>query len=100
MVSVALLVLGIVQGHDWGWTGSKTLLSFALGAALLAVFIVRCARTADPVLDLHLFEKRFFSVANTAALLFSMGFFAMIFVNVQFLTGVWGYSPAGAGLAF
>jgi len=52
------------------------------------------------VLDLGLLRHRFFSVANAATLLFSVGFFAMIFVNSQFLIGVWGYSIQGAGLAF
>ena len=98
--SVALLVLGIVQGEEWGWTASSTLVAFALGGLLLAVFLLRCWRADDPVLDLSLFRMRFFSVANASALLFSVGFFAMIFVNVQFLTGVWGYSVTGAGLAF
>ena len=99
-VSVALLVLGIVQSEDWGWTGGATFAAFATGAVLLALFVIRCRRVDDPVLDLSLFSKGYFRVANAAGLLFSMGFFAMIFVNVQFLTGVWGYSVAGAGLAF
>jgi hypothetical protein len=44
------------------------------------------------VLDPSLFQRRFFSVGNSATFLFSMGFFsmgffAMIFANVQYLTG-------------
>jgi EmrB/QacA subfamily drug resistance transporter len=96
---VALVVLGIVEGERWGWSSTKTVGVFLLGAALLAAFIVRCARIPDPVLDLHLLQKRFFSVANACGFIFSAGFFAMIFVNVQFLTGVWGYDATGAGLA-
>ena len=99
-VSVALVVLGIVQGEKWRWTSTGTIGVFVGGALLLAIFVIRCARTSDPVLDLHLFEKRFFSVANTSALLFSAGFFAMFFVNVQFLGSVWHYSVTGTGLAF
>jgi EmrB/QacA subfamily drug resistance transporter len=98
--AVALVVLGIVEGHKWEWTSGRTLGVFALGLALLAAFLWRCARTADPVLDLRLFEKRFFSVANTAAMLFSAGFFGMFYVNVRFLTEVWHYSASGSGLAF
>ncbi|MEA3056033.1 MAG: hypothetical protein QOD30_1465, partial [Actinomycetota bacterium] len=98
--AVALIVLGIVEGHRWEWTSARTLSVFTGGVVLLAIFIVRCARTDDPVLDLHLFEHRFFSVANTSALLFSAGFFGMFYVNVRFLTEVWHYSVAGSGLAF
>jgi len=98
--AVALIVLGIVEGHSWEWTSAKTVGTFTVGAVLLVMFIVRCARTPDPVLDLRLFEKRFFSVANASALLFSAGFFGMFYVNVRFLTEVWQYSVSGSGLAF
>lgn len=97
---VGLIVLGIVQGEDWGRGSGRTVAVFAVGVILLAVFVWRCSRITDPVLDLDLFRQRYFSVANTSALLFSAGFFGMIFANVQFLTGVWGYSITGAGLAF
>lgn len=97
--SVALVVLGIVEGERWGWSSVGVVGSFVLGALLLAVFVLWCGRRSDPVLDLGLFGKRFFSVANGSALVFSAGFFAMIFVNVQFLTGVWGYDAIGTGFA-
>jgi EmrB/QacA subfamily drug resistance transporter len=96
---VALIVLGIVEGERWGWSSVRVLASFGIGAVLLALFIVRCASIADPVLDLALLRKRFFAAANTASLVFSAGFFAMIFLNVQFLTRVWGYDVTGTGLA-
>lgn len=98
--SVALIVLGIVEGHQWEWTSGRTIGVFVLGVTLLGAFVARCATTPDPVLDLSLFEKRFFSVANASALLFSAGFFGMFYVNVRFLTEVWHYSVAGSGLAF
>lgn len=100
MSSVALIVLGIVEGPAWEWTSGRTIGVFVAGAVLLGVFLVRCARTPDPVLDLSLFEKRFFWVANSSALLFSAGFFGMFYVNVRFLREVWEYSVVGAGLAF
>jgi EmrB/QacA subfamily drug resistance transporter len=98
--AVALIVLGIVEGHSWAWMSGRTVGVFGVGVALLVVFLVRCSRTPDPVLDLHLFEHRFFSVANASALLFSAGFFGMFYVNVRFLVEVWHYSVAGSGLAF
>jgi MFS family permease len=75
------------------------LIVFVVGVVLLAAFVARCGRTDDPVLDLDLLRKRFFASSNLAALVFSAGFFAMIFVNVQFLNSVWHYDVTGAGLA-
>lgn len=100
MSSVALLVLGIVEGQRWEWSSLRTVGVFTVGVVLLAAFVARCARTADPVLDLSLFGERFFTVANASALLFSAGFFGMFYVNVRFLTEVWHYSVAGSGIAF
>ncbi len=51
------------------------------------------------MLDLQLFRARSFSVANAAALVYSMGFFAMLLGNILFLTSVWHYSILKAGLA-
>jgi len=56
-------------------------------------------RHAEPVLDLTLFRARSFSVANTAAFLYAMGFFAMLLGNILFLTSVWHYSILRAGLS-
>lgn len=68
-------------------------------AVLLPLFLFRCSRQTDPVLDLALFKERYFATANAASFLFAVGFFAFLFVNVQFLVGVWHYSTIGAGLA-
>jgi MFS family permease len=42
---------------------------------------------------------RSFAMANTAALLFSAAFAAMLLASVLFMTEVWGYSVLTAGLA-
>jgi MFS family permease len=63
------------------------------------LFLPRCARQADPILDISLLRQRYFAAANLAGFLFAIGFFAMLFVNVQYFVGVWRYSTIGAGLA-
>ena len=50
-------------------------------------------------MDLSLFKSRNFSVANTAMVLYAMGFFAMLLGNILFLVNVWHYSILKAGLA-
>ncbi|HVM08099.1 MAG TPA: MFS transporter [Acidimicrobiales bacterium] len=97
--AVGMLTLAIVQGDDWGYDDSRVIAALVLAAALLPLFLLRCHRRTDPILDLGLLKERYFTVANLAAFLFSLGFFAMLFTNVQYLVGVWQYSTLGAGLA-
>ena len=98
-LSLALLVLAISQGPTWGWSNGRIIGGFVLAVVLFSSFLFRSSRHPEPVLDLRLFRARSFSVANTTALLYSMGFFAMLLGNILFLTSVWHYSILRAGLA-
>jgi EmrB/QacA subfamily drug resistance transporter len=97
--ALAGLVLAISEGPDWGWLNWRVVAAGALAVLLGRSFLVRCGRHREPVLDLQLFRARSFSVANAAALVYSMGFFAMLLGNILFLTSVWHYSILKAGLA-
>jgi MFS family permease len=48
---------------------------------------------------MRLFRLPFVTAAAISGFVFTMGFFAMIFVNTQWLQVVWGYSPTLSGLA-
>jgi EmrB/QacA subfamily drug resistance transporter len=97
--ALAVLVLAISEGPSWGWSSFRIIAGFVVSVALLATFLFRSARHVEPVLDLKLFRSRSFSVANTAAFIYSMGFFAMLLGNILFLTSVWHYSILRAGLS-
>lgn len=98
-VAMAALVLGISEGPTWGWSSPRVVAGFVVTVVLGTVFLWRSSRHPAPVLDLKLFRARSFTVANSAAFLYSMGFFAMLLGNILFLTGVWHYSILKAGLA-
>ncbi len=98
-LALAGLVLAISEGPTWGWSNGRVVAGFVGGVVLLVIFLVRSRRHPEPVLDLTLFRARSFSVANTAAFLYSMGFFAMLLGNILFLTSVWHYTILRAGLA-
>jgi NTE family protein len=97
--SLATLVLAITEGPTWGWSSARIVAGFVASALLGAFFLYRSSRHQEPVLDLQLFHARSFSVANAVALLYSMGFFAMLLGNILFLTSVWHYSILQAGLS-
>jgi EmrB/QacA subfamily drug resistance transporter len=97
--ALAALVFGISEGSGWGWSDGRIVASFVASVVLGALFVYRSSRHSEPVLDLHLFRARSFSVANVATVLYAMGFFAMLLGNILFLTSVWHYSILRAGLA-
>lgn len=97
--ALTLLALGIVQSDQWEWLSARTIGVFAAGALVLGWFVVRTLRHPHPALDLTLFGDRSFRWANIATAAFTIGFTAMFFASIQFLTGVWGYSIVKAGLA-
>src|ERR1700677_1030962 len=97
--ALALVVLAISEGPTWGWASARILAGFAIAVVLIFSFLFRSAPHEEPVLDLKVFRARSFSLANSAAFLYSMGFFAMLLGNILFLTSVWHYSILRAGLS-
>lgn len=96
---VALVTLAITQSTEWGYLDNRTIGSFILGFALLALFVQRCRTVANPLLDLKLFKLPFVVAANISGLFFSIGFLGMWLLNTQWIQVIWGYSPAKSGLA-
>src|SRR5262245_42181848 len=88
----ALLAFSVIESAAWGW-GNPWLVSALLGGALILVgFVVRSLRVVSPALDLTLFRDRTFSLANAGVFVYSIGFTAMFFGSISFLTRMWGYT--------
>jgi len=98
-ISTALLVLGVVQGPDWGWTSAKVLGAWAVSVLLGIVVVRRCRWHRSPVIDLALLRIRAFTVANAMTIVGGAAFFGYTLCNVLFLTSVWRYSILDTGLA-
>ncbi|WUH94260.1 DHA2 family efflux MFS transporter permease subunit [Streptomyces sp. NBC_00433] len=96
---IALLVLGLTKGSDWGWTGAATVATVAGGAALIAVALVRSTRHAAPAVETALFRNRTFAVASAAAAFTGAALFGWLLSSPLFLTTVWHYSVLKAGFA-
>ena len=96
---VGLLAYGLVEAPTWGWASVGFLGSLAASAALLVAAVVRSAAHRAPVIELDLLRVRQFSGAFGASVLYYAAFGAFLLNSVEFLTGVWHYSPVRAGLA-
>jgi EmrB/QacA subfamily drug resistance transporter len=92
------IVLGVVRGNDHGWTSLTVLPPIVIGALLVAAFVAWESRAPQPMLPLHLFRSRGFTMTNIASLLMFFGMFGSIFLLAQFLQVVQHYSPLQAGL--
>ena len=100
LASAGLLSLtwGIINGHGHGWTSPEIVAALAVGAVLLAAFVMWERRTREPMLPMRFFADRAFSAANAASLFMYFGMFGSIFLLTQFFQTAQGYSPLEAGL--
>ncbi|WP_367049476.1 MFS transporter [Streptomyces sp. Je 1-332] len=100
MSAAGLLVLvwAIIESPVRGWTSGPVLLAYASGALLLALFAVRQARTAFPMLPPALMRDPRVSMAAVALALMSFALFGALFVITLHLQGVLGYTPWQAGV--
>jgi EmrB/QacA subfamily drug resistance transporter len=102
MVTSALMlsVYAIVGGNQAGWTSTRTVVLLGGGLALLAGFVVREARIANPLVPLRLFALRNVSVSQVVGVLWAAAMFAWFFLAALYLQQVLGYSALQVGLAF
>ncbi len=55
---VAVLTFGIMKSADWGWASATTIATLVLASALLALFVVDCLRSDNPLVDRRCFASR------------------------------------------
>jgi EmrB/QacA subfamily drug resistance transporter len=97
------LMLGvytILEAGEQGWASTQTLTFGAVVIALLAGFVARQARVANPLMPLRLFRSRNVSGANLVQALLVVGMFGTFFLGALYLQEILGYDALGVGLAF
>ncbi|WP_328469990.1 MFS transporter [Actinoplanes sp. NBC_00393] len=93
-----LLVWGVVDGPEHGWTSGRVPVMLGAGVALITGFLFWQHRNRTPMLPLTLFKSRSFSLVNVVTLTFSAGAFGSVFLLAQFFQVVQGLSPLESGL--
>ena len=99
VLAVSALVWATIQAPTDGWASTTTLRNFTLALALLVAFVVWELRSTHPMLELHFFRDRHFTVASIASAIANYSFAGMMFVLTQLLQFVFGYTPLAAGFA-
>ncbi len=101
--ALALAASGLVLSTSLGGTtypwGSWPIIAMAVaGVALLVVFAVVERRAAEPVLPLHLFANRTFSVTSLVGFIVGFAMFGAVTYLPVFFQVVKGMSPTASGV--
>lgn len=107
MIGLILLVIGIGslqvmldKGHDLDWFGSRQIQLLGLVSLIsLLVLIIWEWTDEHPVLDLHLFRGRNFTIGVIATALGYMAYFASVVIFPLWLQTNMAYTATWAGLA-
>jgi EmrB/QacA subfamily drug resistance transporter len=102
LITVALMlgVFTILQITEWGWVDPRTIAGLGISAVLVATFLRRQGRIANPLMPLRLFRSRNVVGANSVQALLVAGMFGMFFLGALYLQKVLHYSALEVGLAF
>jgi EmrB/QacA subfamily drug resistance transporter len=95
-----LLVFGLVEGPELGWSDPLVVGAIVLAGAMLVVFAAVEARTADPLLPFRLFRNRSLTVGMTVTFVYMATFGVLPYFLTVLMQSVHGYTALQTGLAF
>jgi len=99
IVAVGALTLAIVESESLYWSRGQLAAVAATGAIALVSFVIWARNVRAPLIDLTLFRHPTYSAVNAATLTFGIAFAMMFFAFFFYMSNVWHYSQALAGLA-
>jgi EmrB/QacA subfamily drug resistance transporter len=95
-----LFVYTILEVEQQGWGSVQTLAMGGVAIGLLAAFLARQARTANPLMPLRMFRSRNVSGANLVQAMLVVGMFGMFFLGALYMQRILGYDALEVGLAY
>ena len=98
IAGLALLLFGIIEGPNNGWLSGETIASVGAGLAILIGFIWWESKSDHPMLPVHYFQSRRFSISSLSITLTFLALFGLFFVLIQYMQFVLGYSALGAAI--
>jgi EmrB/QacA subfamily drug resistance transporter len=98
--SMLVLVYGLIEAPDHGWSSTRSLGAFAVSALLLAAFVVNERRSRSPLVPLSIFRVPGLVAADITQLVAFAGFYATFFFLTLYMQNILGWSPIRAGAAY
>ncbi|MGO8957746.1 MAG: MDR family MFS transporter [Streptosporangiaceae bacterium] len=96
--STAIVLMTSWGGSQYAWGSWQIIMLAVITALSLAAFFVVEARAAEPMLPLHVFRNRNFSVASTMSLLLGVAMLGALTFLPLYQQTVQHASPTGSGL--
>jgi EmrB/QacA subfamily drug resistance transporter len=98
-LGLALMVWGLIDGNDEGWSSPTILIRLAAAAVLFAVFVIVELRQTQAMMDFTLFKKDTFLGAVLAMIGYGASAQVMVFFLPLYLQNAYGFRPLIAGIA-
>ncbi len=98
LAATSLILLTSLGGTTYPWRSAPIYLLGVAGVALIGLFVLVERRAKEPVLPLHLFRLRTFSVTSVVGFIVGFAMFGAITYLPAFFQVVRGISPTISGL--
>jgi MFS family permease len=98
LAATSLILLTSLGGTTYAWSSTPIYILGIAGAALIIAFIFAERKAAEPILPLHLFRTRVFSVTSVVGFIVGFGMFGAITYLPAFFQVVRGISPTVSGI--
>ncbi|QMU70891.1 MFS transporter [Streptacidiphilus sp. P02-A3a] len=86
-VFLVLLLLGISQGHTWGWGSGRIIGCFVGAVVMAAVWVLVELKVANPLVDMRMFTHRQVAFTNVAGLFVGFASFTS-FIGISYFVQV------------
>ncbi len=96
-LGLGLLMYGVAEGPNAGWTAGPIVTCIATGALLVAAMVIIELRVTAPLLDLRVYADRLFRSASIVLTLTSVAFFGLLFLLSLFFQDGLHFSALQAG---
>ncbi len=98
-VGLGLLLWGIIEAPDKGWSSPTIILAFGGSALLIGGFVAWERHSDHPLLPMRFFGDRRYSAAIASLALVLFALLGLFFLVTQYLQFSLGFSPLQTGLA-
>jgi len=94
-IAIVALMIGIGEGHEWGWTSPATLGCFVVAVVIFALWTRRQLRVREPLVDLSQLRHRAVLGADLSASLLGIALYMFFTVITEFVQ-----TPSAEGFGF